>query len=53
MPEFALNLTEEGQTVFTTSGMINFTLGFIDGTKLYNVSELEECRDVIDNTWMT
>lgn len=31
---------------------MNFTIGIINGTTMYNISELEECRTVIDNSWV-
>jgi hypothetical protein len=51
-PEWMIKYTPEAQSLLTFDGFMNFTIGIINGTTMYNVSELEDCRNVIDNSWV-
>jgi len=41
--------TKEALSLFTFDGFMNFSIGIANGTKTYNVTNFEICRDTIDN----
>lgn len=44
--------TPEALSLLTFDGFMNFSIGIINGTTMFNITELEICRTVIDNSWV-
>ncbi len=44
--------TPEAQSLLTFDGFMNFTIGIINGTKMYDTDALVLCRETIDNSWL-
>ena len=44
--------TPEAQSLLTFNGFMNFTIGIINGTQMYDTDALVLCRETIDKSWL-
>jgi len=44
--------SEEGKQLLTVEGSMDFWIGFLNSTHMYNISNLQVCSDAIVSTWV-
>ena len=50
-PSYWSRYTPEAQSLLTFNGFMNFTIGIINGTEMFDVNALVLCRETIDSSW--
>ncbi len=50
--EFIDTFTPEAQSLLTFDGFMNFSIGILNGTQAFNISNFQVCRDVINDMWL-
>lgn len=45
-------LTPAGKEFLTYQGLVDFGIGFINATEMYDIKNLQKCSSVIENTWI-